>query len=104
MDGIVKYQNEYDGWAADVREVKDKMPADLTVQYDFFVRTLLNYMQTRKFKEPKVFAERSGKEYPAMLVYLQETVHVDDAFLETYLTPEFFEKTLNLANHYKRLR
>ena len=80
------------------------MPVDKTIQYDGLARALLNYMQTRKFKEPKVFAERAGKEYPAMLLYLQETLHVDDQFLETYLTPEFFEKTLKLATSYKRLR
>lgn len=80
------------------------MPSEQAVEYDGFVRLLLNYIQTRKFKEPKVFAERSGKEYPAMLLYLQETLHVDDSFLETYLTPEFFEKTLKLATSYKRLR
>lgn len=80
------------------------MPSEQAVEYDGFVRALLNYIQTRKFKEPKVFAERSGKEYPAMLLYLQETLHVDDSFLETYLTPEFFEKTLKLATSYKRLR
>lgn len=80
------------------------MPSEQAVEYDGFVRALLNYIQTRKFKEPKVFAERSGKEYPAMLLYLQETLHVDDQFLETYLTPEFFEKTLKLATSYKRLR
>lgn len=104
MDPVAKYRNEYDEWAAYVREVRDKMPSQETIHYDEFVRTLLNYLQTRKFKEPKVFAERSGKEYPAMLLYLQDTLHVDDLFLETYLTPEFFEKTLNLATSYKRLR
>lgn len=104
MDAVVKYQNEYEEWAAGIREVRDKMPSELTIQYDFFVRALLNYMQTHKFKEPKVFAEQAGKEYPAMLVYLQESLHVDDNFLTTYLTPEFFQQTLKLANSYKSLR
>jgi hypothetical protein len=94
------YANEYEQWASYVRTTRNDVPNEKTYLYDKFARELLNYIRTHKFKEPNVFLQQSGKEYPAMVTVL-ETYSGGD--ITEFLTSEMLQKTYSLAQAWKRL-
>lgn len=94
------YANEYEQWASYVRITRDAVPYEKTYLYDKFTRELLNYLRTHKFREPAVFLQQSGKEYPVMVTTL-ETFSGGD--ITEFLTPEMLQKTYSLAQAWKRL-
>lgn len=95
-----EYANEYEEWASYVRTTRNAVPNEKTYLYDKFVRELLNYIRTHKFKEPNVFLQQSGKEYPAMVTILEKYSGGD---ITEFLTHEMLQKTYSLGQAWKRL-
>ena len=54
--------------------------------YDRMVRLLLNWLDDHKIKELKVFLAQEGKEYGALIDFLEMTLEVVDVKIE----PELF--------------
>ena len=54
--------------------------------YDRMVRLLLNWLDTHKIKELKVFLAQEGKEYAALIDFLETTMEVVDVKID----PELF--------------
>lgn len=101
MSTLFDYQNESEQWAAYVRSVRDGLPNAKTYDFDRFARELLTYLQNTKVREPKVFLQQSGKEYPVMMATLDKYIGTD---VSEFMTPEFLQKTWDLAQFYRRLR
>ena len=101
MSTVFDYQNESEQWAAYVRKLRDGLPNARTYDFDRFTRELLTYLQNTKIKEPKVFLQQSGKEYPVMMATLESYIGTD---ITDFMTPELFQKTWELAQFYRRLR
>ena len=55
--------------------------------YDRMVRLLLNWLDNHKIKELKVFLAQEGKEYGALIDFLETTLEVVDVKLD----PELFK-------------
>ena len=55
--------------------------------YDRMVRLLLNWLDDHKIKELKVFLAQEGKEYGALIDFLETTLEVVDVKIE----PELFK-------------
>lgn len=55
--------------------------------YDRMVRLLLNWLDIHKIKELKVFMAQEGKEYAALIEFLEQTLRVPEIKLE----PELFK-------------
>ena len=55
--------------------------------YDRMVRLLLNWLDNHKVKELKVFLAQEGKEYGALIDFLETTLEVVDVKIE----PELFK-------------
>ena len=55
--------------------------------YDRMVRLLLNWLDAHKIKELKVFLAQEGKEYGALIDFLEMTLEVDDI----QIAPELFK-------------
>lgn len=51
------------------------------------VERMLYWMDTRKIREPRVFLEQEGKEYGALINYLEETLGQENIRLE----PDLFQ-------------
>lgn len=59
MDKLAKY-------------VRENRPAIDPLEYDRHIRLLLNWLDTHKIKEKSVFEAMEGKEYGAMLQFVEE--------------------------------
>lgn len=55
--------------------------------YYRMVERMLYWMDTRKIREPRVFLEQEGKEYGALINYLEETLGQENIRLE----PDLFQ-------------
>jgi hypothetical protein len=55
--------------------------------YERMVRLLLNWIDIHKIKELKVFLAQEGKEYAALIEFLEETLGVEKISLD----PELFK-------------
>ena len=97
MATFLEAKNEWDSY---VRRTRNGIPDEQTYLYDKSVRELLNYLRTHKFKEPAVFLQQSGKEYPVMLETLERYCDGDVSHL---ITQEFLHKTWDLAQKWRRL-
>lgn len=97
MATFLEAKNEWDSF---VRTTRNGIPDERTYLYDKCVRELLNYLRTHKFKEPKVFLQQSGKEYPVMLETLERYSGGDVSDL---ITQEMLHKTWDLAQMWRRL-
>jgi len=53
--------------------------------YDRMVRLLLNWLDDHKIKELKVFLAQEGKEYAALIDFLETTLGVEDIKLDSEL-------------------
>jgi hypothetical protein len=49
------------------------------------VERMLFWMDTRKIREPKVFLEQEGKEYAALIQFLEDTLGQENIRLESDL-------------------
>ena len=58
--------------------------ADRLVYYRM-VERMLFWMDTRKIREPKVFLEQEGKEYTALIQFLEDTLGQENIRLESDL-------------------
>ena len=58
--------------------------ADRLVYYRM-VERMLYWMDTRKIREPKVFLEQEGKEYAALIQFLEDTLGQENIRLESDL-------------------
>ena len=58
--------------------------ADRLVYYRM-VERMLFWMDTRKIREPKVFLEQEGKEYAALIQFLEDTLGQENIRLEADL-------------------
>jgi hypothetical protein len=94
MATFLEAKNEWDSF------VRRNRPDEQTYLYDKCVRELLNYLRTRKFKEPTVFLQQSGKEYPVMLETLERFCGGDVSEL---ITQDLLHKTWDLAQMWRRL-
>lgn len=101
MSTVFDYQNESEQWTTYVRNVRDELPNAETYDFDRFARELLTYLQNTKIKDPKVFLQQSGKEYPVMVSTLESYIGAD---VSEFLTAEMLHKTWDLAQLYRRLR
>ena len=52
--------------------IRNHRPDDAKLEYDRMIRLILNWLDTHKIKETSVFVEQEGKEYNAMLDFLEE--------------------------------
>lgn len=77
MDALAKY-------------VRQNRPAIDPLEYDRHIRLLLNWLDTHKIRERAVFEAREGKEYAAMLQFVEErTARVPE------ITDELFQRLLS---------
>ena len=53
--------------------------------YDRMVRLMLNWMDDHKIKELKVFLAQEGKEYAALIDFLETTLAVEDIKIDSEL-------------------
>lgn len=53
--------------------------------YYRMVERILYWMDTRKIREPRVFLEQEGKEYAALIQYLEDTLGQETIRLEADL-------------------
>jgi hypothetical protein len=53
--------------------------------YYRMVERILYWMDTRKIREPRVFLEQEGKEYAALIQYLEDTLGQENIRLEADL-------------------
>ena len=53
--------------------------------YYRMVERMLFWMDTRKIREPKVFLEQEGKEYAALIQFLEDTLGQENIRLESDL-------------------
>jgi len=53
--------------------------------YYRMVERMLYWMDTRKIREPKVFLEQEGKEYAALIQFLEDTLGQENIRLESDL-------------------
>ena len=58
-----------------------------TLVYERMVRLLLNWLDIHKIKELKVFMAQEGKEYAALIEFLEQILRVPEIKLE----PELFK-------------
>jgi len=73
MDDLVKY-------------VRDRRPTeDDPLFFDRKIRLLLNWLDTHKIRERQVFEAQEGKEYEAMLQFVEERTGVTDFKVDTEL-------------------
>lgn len=96
MATFLEAKNEWDSM---VRRTRNGIPDDKTYLYDKFTREFLNYLRSHTFKEPKVFLQQSGKEYPVMLETLERYAGGD---VSEFLTLDFLHQTWNLAQRWKK--
>jgi len=76
MDALAKY-------------VRQNRPATDPLEYDRHIRLLLNWLDTHKIRERAVFEAQEGKEYGAMLQFVEErTARVPE------ITEELFQLLL----------
>jgi len=95
------YQNQFEAWASYVRTHRTDVPLQETYLYDTFARELYYYLQNTKLKQPDVFLQQTGKEYPVMLAELERHSGGDGS---KFLTAEYLKQTYDLASAYRRLR
>ena len=73
MDNLVKY-------------VRDRRPKeDDPMLFDREIRLLLNWLDTHRIREREVFEAQEGKEYAAMLQFVEERVGAQDFKVDTEL-------------------
>ena len=53
--------------------------------YYRMVERMLYWMDTRRIREPKVFPEQEGKEYAALIQFLEDTLNQENIRLEADL-------------------
>ena len=81
MDDLTKY-------------VRDRRPMeDDPLFFDREIRLLLNWMDTHRIREREVFEAQEGKEYAAMVQFVEERTAVTDFKVDT----ELFQKLLAVA-------
>ena len=54
--------------------IRINRPGSDKLEYDRMVRLLLNWIDNRKIREPRVFLEQEGKEYQAMIDWMETTM------------------------------
>jgi len=54
--------------------IRINRPGSEKLEYDRMVRLLLNWIDNRKIREPRVFLEQEGKEYQAMIDWMETTM------------------------------
>jgi hypothetical protein len=78
MDDLTKY-------------VRDRRPMeDDPLFFDREIRLLLNWLDTHRIREREVFEAQEGKEYAAMVQFVEERTAVTDFKVDT----ELFQKLL----------
>jgi hypothetical protein len=97
MATFLEAKNE---WESLIRRTRNTIDDEQTYLYDKFTRELFNYLRTHKFKEPTVFLQQSGKEYPVMLDVLERYCGGD---VSGFVTKEMLHTTWDLAQRWKRL-
>lgn len=66
--------------------VRDRRPTeDDPLFFDRKIRLLLNWLDTHKIRERQVFEAQEGKEYAAMLQFVEERTGVTDFKVDTEL-------------------
>lgn len=60
-------------------------PPGNPLEYDRMVCLMLKWMDTHKVKEVGVFLAQEGKEYPLMLRYLEDELHIPDVEIDSEL-------------------
>lgn len=70
--------------------IRTHRPPDAKLEYDRMIRLMLNWLDTHKIKETTVFREQEGKEYIAMIVFLEERLGK-----RPEITPELFKLLLD---------
>jgi hypothetical protein len=56
--------------------VRAHRPDDAKLEYERMIRLTLNWLDTHKIKEKSVFLNQEGKEYNAMLNFLEDRLGV----------------------------
>lgn len=81
MDDLIKY-------------VRDRRPMeDDPLLFDREIRLLLNWLDTHRIREREVFEAQEGKEYAAMIQFVEERTSVADFKVNA----ELFQKLLAVA-------
>jgi hypothetical protein len=52
--------------------IRNHRPSDMPLEYDRMIRLTLNWLDTHRIREKSVFLAQEGKEYAAMLHFLEE--------------------------------
>jgi len=82
MDDLTKY-------------VRDRRPMeDDPLFFDREIRLLLNWLDTHRIREREVFEAQEGKEYAAMVQFVEERTAVTDFKVDT----ELFQKLLAVVS------
>ena len=83
MDDLVKY-------------VRDRRPTvDDPMLFDREIRLLLNWLDTHRIREREVFEAQEGKEYAAMMQFVEERTAVKDFKVDT----ELFQLLLAVSSY-----
>jgi hypothetical protein len=86
MDELIKY-------------VRDRRPTeDDPLLFDREIRLLLNWLDTHRIREREVFEAQEGKEYAAMLQFVEERTIAERATMTQFkVDTELFQKLLAAA-------
>jgi hypothetical protein len=86
MDDLIKY-------------VRDRRPTEEdTLLFDREIRLLLNWLDTHRIREREVFEAQEGKEYAAMLQFVEErTIAERTAITPFKVDTELFQKLLAVS-------
>ena len=69
-----------------VKYVRDRRPKeDDPMLFDREIRLLLNWLDTHRIREREVFEAQEGKEYAAMLQFVEERTGITDFKVDTEL-------------------
>jgi hypothetical protein len=52
--------------------IRNHRPDDMMLEYDRMIRLTLNWLDTHRIREKSVFLAQEGREYTAMLNFLEE--------------------------------
>ena len=75
--------------------VRENRPAIDPLEYDRHIRLLLNWLDTHKIREKAVFEAMEGKEYAAMLQFVEERTGITDFKVDT----ELFQLLLAVSSY-----
>jgi len=83
MDDLIKY-------------ARDRRPSeDDPLLFDREIRLLLNWLDTHRIREREVFEAQEGKEYAAMLQFVEERTAAERAVITSFqVDTELFHKLL----------